>query len=155
MRQINKYFIYNDMRRILFFHQSVDERENLFLPKIVADGLDVYETNSYFQKIMDMLDKESLVFLKQKIKSTKFTDSINGKLIKVDEKIIRNFYSCYKNFNSEELAQIVAGAREHHLIPEMITFNQYKRMVNKPKFACNFPIDAIEELEQKLYYKKY
>lgn len=154
----NKYFIYNEDYKILIFVDVRYQKLQVFLPNEV-NRENQFEINKNFSDLINkiLINNENLCHLKTDISDSLIYNSENYKLKKETLRLIKNYYSCYKEFSKQELDKIICICNEYNVLPYFVTIEELKQLIDETSFHY---IDIkmkepLEELDKRLKYIKY
>lgn len=157
----NKYIIYNEDRKILTFTPIIEHGiKHIAIPSSVVKGYDVNSTGKFYQDVKkQVLDEEDLCFLKQVAYEVGTYKCENRKLKKQTLRMVRNYYSFYKEFTSEDYRAIMELCYEHGVLPEFLSIEE---IISCLRCTKNKKIDIdknlmqpLEELQKRLDFKIY
>ncbi len=121
-REKNKYLFYNENRNILCF-TTINSNNN---KEILIPGTPSFNPSNleFNEKIINLLLNGNEVFLYRTKENRQIFNSKNGKLIKQEQKTVRNYYSCYKESDEKEQEEILELCYLYDFIPEYFSLEE-------------------------------
>lgn len=153
IREKDKYLIYNEDYKVLIFKKMCDNYIELFIPNNKVRGYD----NSRSQEFNKFINYNNLFHLVTDIDESIIYEHENYKLKKIKLKIIRNYYSCYKEFTKDEIAEINEICYRNDVSPYFVTIEELNEIIDG---MSHHDVDvrilkALDELDKRLKYIKY
>lgn len=152
MKEKNIYLIYNSNYEILVF-EFLRGAKKIVIPSVVTEGKEEnLNYSTFFKKFIDdYITLEHSIPLRFRITNDVVYDYKKRKLTKVSRKIMKKYYSVYKDFTLDECLRISQEAYRYHLCPHYVKLEELFLLdIVSPNI-----LKVIDELQQKLYYKKY
>jgi len=151
----NKYIVYNEDYKILVFMAYYKSKIKIFVPGTTS--LDNFE-NEFESSIRKILLTDDIVFLQRDIANMPVLESYNYKLKKSSLQMVRNYYSCYREFSKEDDKQIMELCYKYRYKPYFLTIDELKGIIkNRPyhiDIDCSM-YQSLDELDKRLKFIKY
>lgn len=149
----DKYLIYDSKGNILTF-RNLDGRDGISVPTITKEGLDVYSVNDFYSKIISMLSKPDVEFIKEFREKQNIFEHRNGHLIKAYLEVVRNYLICLKDFDEDELDKITLQAKDFSLVPTFNSVSKLKQInTDESIYLDKYLVSILDTVEDKISKK--
>lgn len=155
----DKYIIYNEDKKILTFTTSNSKGINhISIPNLVKKGYNIDSTGEFYRYIVQkLLLNEDVCFLGSSSYEIEVFSTKNGKLKKEILKVIKNYYSYYKEFTKDDYELVIKLCHQNHVLPDFFTFEELRHLFlhnERKKIDMNLE-QPLEELQKRLDFKIY